>query len=168
MTKFAKGRSGRGFRAASAAALGGLLAATTPSRADFDWTGAVSTDWFDAGNWSGGVPTNGPSGTDPSAIIDTIRSDKSFAVSDAVLTLRGRAGWAHDFNTGRAASATFQALPGASFIVNGAASARDAALTTASAEMKWQSGISLAGSFEGEFSQTTRSYAGKGTARYSW
>ena len=23
------------------------------------WTGATSTDWFDAGNWSGGVPTSG-------------------------------------------------------------------------------------------------------------
>ncbi len=24
-----------------------------------DWTGAASTDWFNAGNWSGAVPTNG-------------------------------------------------------------------------------------------------------------
>ena len=41
-----------------------------------------------------------------------LRSDKSFAVGDAILTLRGRAAWAHDFNTDRAASATFQTLPG--------------------------------------------------------
>jgi autotransporter-associated beta strand protein len=97
-----------------------------------------------------------------------LRSDKSFAVGDALLTLRGRAAWAHDFNTDRAASATFQSLPGASFVVNGATPAHDAALTTASAEMKFVSGISLAATFEGEFSEVTRSYAGKGVARYSW
>ena len=44
----------------------------------------------------------------------------------------------------------------------------DAALTTASAEMKFVSGISLAATFEGEFSEVTRSYAGKGVARYDW
>jgi uncharacterized protein with beta-barrel porin domain len=97
-----------------------------------------------------------------------LRTDKSFAVKDAILTLRGRAAWAHDFNTDRAASATFLALPGASFVVSGAAAARDSALTTASAEMTFISGISLAATFEGEFSDVTRSYAGKGTARYTW
>jgi uncharacterized protein with beta-barrel porin domain len=97
-----------------------------------------------------------------------LRSDKSYAVGDAILTLRGRAAWAHDFNADRAAAATFQSLPGASFVVNGATPARDAALTTASAEMKFISGVSLAATFEGEFSDVTRSYAGKGVARYQW
>ena len=85
-----------------------------------------------------------------------LRSDKSYIVGDALLTLRGRAAWAHDYNTDRTASATFQSLPGASFV------------TTASAEMKFVSGFSLAATFEGEFSDVTRSYAGKGVARYSW
>ena len=97
-----------------------------------------------------------------------LRSDRSFAVSDALLTLRGRAAWAHDFDTERSAQATFQALPGASFVVNGASPARDSALTTASAEIKYSSGISLAATFEGEFSDVTRSYAGKGVVRYQW
>jgi autotransporter-associated beta strand protein len=97
-----------------------------------------------------------------------LRADKAFALDGALLTLRGRAAWAHDFNTDRAASATFQALPGASFVVNGAAAARDAALTTASAEVAWTNGFALAATFEGEFSETTRSYAGKGVVRYAW
>jgi autotransporter-associated beta strand protein len=97
-----------------------------------------------------------------------LRSDKSFAVNDAMLTLRGRAAWAHDFNTDRSAQATFQTLPGASFIVSGASPARDAALTTASAELRFASGISLAATFDGEFSDLTRSYAGKGVVRYTW
>jgi uncharacterized protein with beta-barrel porin domain len=97
-----------------------------------------------------------------------LRSDKSWAVGDAILTVRGRAAWAHDFQTNRSIAATFQSLPGASFVVNGAAPAHDAALTTASAEMKFVSGFSLAATFEGEFSGVTRSYAGKGVARYQW
>src|SRR5258707_8137976 len=32
--------------------------------------------------------------------------------------------WAHDYNTDRNIAATFQTLPGASFVVNGAAQAR--------------------------------------------
>jgi hypothetical protein len=58
--------------------------------------------------------------------------------------------------------------PGASFVVNGAAVASDSALTTASAEVRWFSGWSIAGTFEGEFSNVTRSSAGKGVLRYIW
>jgi autotransporter-associated beta strand protein len=97
-----------------------------------------------------------------------IRTDKSFAMQDAILTLRGRAAWAHDYNNERNIAATFQTLPGASFVVNGAAQASDAALATGSAEVKWRNGFSLAGTFEGEFSNVTRSYAGKAVARYAW
>ncbi|MDE5445986.1 autotransporter domain-containing protein [Bradyrhizobium sp. CSA207] len=108
-----------------------------------------------------------------SSVTDTrseigLRSDKSYALADAILTLRGRAAWAHDFNPDRTIGATFLTLPGASFVVNGARQASDSALTTASAEMKWLSGWSIAATFEGEFSNVTRSYAGKGVARYSW
>ncbi|WP_445488208.1 beta strand repeat-containing protein [Rhodopseudomonas sp. RCAM05734] len=97
-----------------------------------------------------------------------LRSDKSFAVADAVLTLRGRAAWAHDFHTDRSVAAVFQTLPGAAFVVNGAAASPDSALTTAAAEMRFACGISLAATFEGEFSGGSRSYAGKSVARYGW
>jgi uncharacterized protein with beta-barrel porin domain len=73
-----------------------------------------------------------------------VRTDKSFAMQNAILTLRGRAAWAHDFNTDRNITAVFQTLLGASFVVNGAAQAHDSALTTASAEVKWLNGFSLA------------------------
>jgi autotransporter-associated beta strand protein len=97
-----------------------------------------------------------------------IRTDRSFALLGANLTLRGRFGWAHDFNTDRNVTAVFQALPGASFVVNGAAQARNSALTTASAEMTWLNGWSAAATFEGEFSDISRSYAGKDVVRYAW
>jgi len=97
-----------------------------------------------------------------------VRTDKSFALQNGILTLRGRAAWAHDFNTDRNVTAVFQTLPGASFIVNGAAQAHDSALATASAEMKWLNGWSAAATFEGQFSNVTDSYAGKGVVRYTW
>jgi autotransporter-associated beta strand protein len=97
-----------------------------------------------------------------------VRTDRSFALQNAILTLRGRAAWAHDFNTDRTISAVFQTLPGASFVVNGAAQPHDAALTTLAAETKWLNGFSLAASFEGEFSGISQSYAGKAVARYAW
>jgi autotransporter-associated beta strand protein len=97
-----------------------------------------------------------------------IRTDKSFIVQDGILTLRGRLAWAHDYDPDRSIAATFQSLPGASFVVNGAAQASDSALTTASVEMKWRNGWSAAATFEGEFSDVTTSYAGKGVVRYQW
>ena len=49
--------------------------------------------------------------TDPRSELG-LRTDKSFAMQDGILTLRGRAAWAHDFNPDRAVAATFQSLPG--------------------------------------------------------
>jgi uncharacterized protein with beta-barrel porin domain len=97
-----------------------------------------------------------------------LRTDKSFAMMDGILTLRGRVAWAHDFDPDRSIASTFQTLPGASFVVNGAAQAADSALVTASMEKKWINGWSAAATFEGEFSDVTRSYAGKGVVRYVW
>jgi uncharacterized protein with beta-barrel porin domain len=105
--------------------------------------------------------------TDPRSELG-IRTDKSWAMSDGILTLRGRLAWAHDFDPNRSIAATFQTLPAASFVVNGAAQASDSALTTASIEMKWKNGWSASATFEGEFSAVTNSYAGKGVVRYVW
>jgi len=105
--------------------------------------------------------------TDPRSELG-IRTDKSYNYGDSVLTFRTRFAWAHDYDVDRSIGTTFQSLPGSSFVVNGAAPAHDSALTTASAEIKWRSGFSLAATFEGEFSNVTNSYAGKGVARYTW
>lgn len=97
-----------------------------------------------------------------------LRTDKSYAMQNGVLTLRGRAAWAHDYNPSRAVTALFQTLPGTSFVVNGARVDADSALLGASAEMKWLSGFSIAGTFDGEFSGNVTSYSGKGVFKYSW
>ena len=118
-------------------------------------------------------PNNFALGYGAQTVTDTrseigFRTDRSFALATGLLTLRSRFAWAHDFNPDRAIAATFQALPGMSFVVNGAAQASESALTTASAEMKWRNGWSAAATFEGEFSKVTASYAGKGVVRYAW
>jgi autotransporter-associated beta strand protein len=97
-----------------------------------------------------------------------VRTDKSFALQTALVTLRGRAAWAHYFDDRRSLTASFQTLAAPAFVVTGAAQARDAALVSASADVKWANGVSIAGVFEGEFSERTRGYAGKGVARYQW
>jgi uncharacterized protein with beta-barrel porin domain len=89
-------------------------------------------------------------------------------MQDGILILRGRFAWNHDYDPNRTIAATFQTLPGASFVVNGAAQASDSALTTASIERKWLNGWSAAATFEGEFSGVTTSYGGKGVIRYTW
>ncbi len=96
------------------------------------------------------------------------RLDRTMALSDALLTLRGRAAWAHNFDRERALAATFQALPGTGFLVNGAAMAADTALISAGAEVAWRNGLALAASFEGEFSGNVESYTGKGSVKYAW
>ena len=50
--------------------------------------------------------------TDPRSELG-FRTDKSFAMPDGVLTLRGRLAWAHDYDPDRSIGATFQTLPGA-------------------------------------------------------
>jgi hypothetical protein len=51
---------------------------------------------------------------------------------------------------------------------HGAAQAANSALVTAAVEKKWLNGWSAAATFEGEFSDVSRSYAGKGVVRYQW
>ena len=49
-----------------------------------------------------------------------------------------------------------------------AAQASGSARTIASTELNWRNDFSLAGTFEGEFSDVTRSDAGKDAGRYQW
>jgi autotransporter-associated beta strand protein len=97
-----------------------------------------------------------------------LKAEKAVPMTDATLMLRGRLAWAHDFNTDRNVQATFQSLPGASFVVNGATPAADAALTTISAETLWRNGWSASVTADAQLSDTTQSYSGKGVVRYSW
>jgi autotransporter-associated beta strand protein/T5SS/PEP-CTERM-associated repeat protein len=87
---------------------------------------------------------------------------------EAALTLRARVAWAHDWVSDPTLVPVFQALPGASFIVNGATLAKNSALTSAGAELRLANGVSLLAKFDGEFASHSSTYAGTGTVRYTW
>ena len=88
--------------------------------------------------------------------------------TDAALALRSRVAWAHDWVSDPSLTAVFQALPGASFIVNGAAPAKDSALVSAGSELRLANGITLLGKFDGELARKAQTYAGTATVRLSW
>jgi hypothetical protein len=96
------------------------------------------------------------------------RFDDLTVLNGMPLVLRARAAWAHDWVTDPSLTATFQALPGASFIVNGATPARDSALATASAELRVTKSLSLLARFDGEFASGSQTYAGTGAIKYVW
>ena len=97
------------------------------------------------------------------------RFDRVLAVySNAVLALRGRVAWAHDRVSDPTLVPAFQALPGASFIVDGATPAKNSALTSAGTELRLANGVTLLAKFDGEFSSHSSTYAGTGTFRYRW
>jgi uncharacterized protein with beta-barrel porin domain len=87
---------------------------------------------------------------------------------NAVLALRGRIAWAHDWITDPNLIPTFEALPGASFLVQGATPAKNSALTTAGAELRLINGISVLAKFDGEFAAHSSTYGGTGAVRYVW
>ena len=79
------------------------------------------------------------------------RFDRVLAVySNAVLALRGRVAWAHDWVSDPTLTPLFQALPGASFIVNGRpATELRAGVGRRRASLRQR--ITLLAKFDGEF-----------------
>ncbi|HWN52091.1 MAG TPA: autotransporter outer membrane beta-barrel domain-containing protein, partial [Xanthobacteraceae bacterium] len=95
--------------------------------------------------------------------------DRSVALDNgALLALRSRVAWAHDFWSDPSMTATFQSLPGSSFTVFGAAPASDSLLSSTVAEVSFRNGISLAGKFDSEFAEHSHTYVGTGRLRYTW
>ena len=111
---------------------------------------------------------NGRDATDTRSELGA-RFDRVLAVySNAVLALRGRVAWAHDWVSDPTLTPLFQALPGASFIVNGATPAQNSALASAGGELRFANGITLLAKFDGEFAAHSSTYGGTGTFRYRW
>jgi autotransporter-associated beta strand protein len=111
---------------------------------------------------------NGRDATDTRSELGA-RFDRLLAVySNAVLALRGRVAWAHDWVSDATLAPVFQTLPGASFIVNGALPVKDSALVSAGGELRIANGVTLLAKFDGEFASRSNTYAGTGTIRYRW
>jgi outer membrane autotransporter protein len=115
-----------------------------------------------------GLTYNSRTGTDTRSELGARFDHVAAFYRDAVLTLRGRLAWAHDWVSDPTLAAVFQALPGASFIVNGATPAKDSALASAGAELRFANGVALLAKFDGEFAGHSNTYAGTGTVRWTW
>ena len=95
-------------------------------------------------------------------------ADKSFAVPDGIFTLRGRSAWAYDYNPDRNFGATFQTLPGRMLCCQRRATQARRRADHRIRRIEMDNGWSAAATFEGEFSNVTSTYAGKGVVRYAW
>jgi outer membrane autotransporter protein len=115
-----------------------------------------------------GLAYNSRTGNDTRSELGT-RFDRVLALyTNAVLSLRARVAWAHDWVSDPSLAAVFQTLPGASFIVNGATPAKNSALASAGTELRLANGITLLAKFDGEFASHSSTYAGTGAVRYTW
>ena len=157
------GRAEAGYRYAVQPAIGvtpyGALQAQS-----FHTPGYSETD-LTAGGF--GLTYAAMNATDTRSELGT-RFDGLTALAGMPLILRARLAWAHDWVSNPALSAVFQALPGASFVVNGAPLPANSALASAGAELKLNPHLSLLGKFDGEFANGSQTYAGTGTLRYTW
>jgi outer membrane autotransporter protein len=122
----------------------------------------------DLNNGGFGLAFAGRTATDTRSELGA-RYDKQIILDRAaVLGLRAKVAWAHDWVSDPTLAAVFQALPGAGFIVNGATPAKDSALVSAGSELRLANGVTFIGKFDGEFATHSSTYAGTGTVRVAW
>ncbi len=96
------------------------------------------------------------------------RLDDRTAFNSMPLLLRARLAWAHDWVDNPALAAAFQALPGSSFLVNGARTPANSALASVGGELKITPTWSLATKIDGEFASGSQTYSATGTLRHQW
>ncbi len=96
------------------------------------------------------------------------RLEEVTAIDNIPLVLRSKLAWAHDFVDNPWLNASFQSLPGTSFIVNGAPIPHNSALVSGGAELFLAPGWSILAKFDGEFAGNSQTYGGNGTLRYTW
>ena len=80
----------------------------------------------------------------------------------------GRVAWLHEFDPERNIIATLISLPAASFSVDGASVASDAAKVIAGLKLDITHRAWLFAFFDGDFSGQGQSYAGTGGIKYTW
>ncbi len=86
----------------------------------------------------------------------------------AVLALRTRTAWAHDYWSGLDISAAFQSLPGTGFTVSGALPAPNFLLASAGAELAFNNGFSVGCWLDSALAQRSQTYSGNARLRYAF
>jgi autotransporter-associated beta strand protein len=128
----------------------------TPSYSESDLTGGGF-----------GLSYNAMNGTDTRSELGA-RFDNPTLLDGRPLILRAQLAWAHDWADNPALNASFQALPGTGFTVNGAPIPKNSALTSEEAQWWLNANWSVIAKFDGEFAPGSQTYGGSGTLRYQW
>jgi outer membrane autotransporter protein len=79
-----------------------------------------------------------------------------------------RAAWVHEFSPDRSITGSFVSVPGTLFMVDGARAWSNALKVNAGSRLALNQYAALFASFDGEFSNSGQSYAGRGGVRFSW
>ena len=87
---------------------------------------------------------------------------------DHVWTPYLRASWVHEFYPNSSITASFNVAPGYQFTTAGAPAVSDALEVVTGGSLTLNASVSLFGTFSGEFSRTSQSYAGTGGVRVMW
>jgi uncharacterized protein with beta-barrel porin domain len=96
------------------------------------------------------------------------RVEEAVPVPNGELLLDARLAWAHYIGSNPAVTAMFQALPGSSFTVNGAATEPNSLVVSAGTEMRFDRAYSIVTSFDGEFADGSQAYGGSVWLRHVW
>lgn len=134
----------------------------------------LSTDGFAETNAATGAP--GALGlavagrtTESLPVFAGLRLDSVMAVGDGMVARPfTQVAYIHEFDPTRNLLNSVVSLPGASFLVEGARPAEDAAQVKAGLDLAVRPNVSLFASFDGEFSGVETVYAGKGGLRVSF
>ncbi len=94
--------------------------------------------------------------------------DTKTVINGWTLTPYARLSWEHEFKADRSITASFLALPGASFTVYGPAAAQDVARLNTGFKFDVTQNIVVFGAFDGEFSGRGDVYTGTGGVKFRW
>jgi uncharacterized protein with beta-barrel porin domain len=139
--------------------------------------GAVQAVNFEAPGYSeyasAGSPTfalayNGQSATQTQAEIGSWIDKAMVLPTGMPVDLFGRLAYAHDWQTNPSLGASFLALPGTNFSVEGARLPENLALVTTGATLQLAGNWKLTGKFDGEFAKGAEFYTGTARLQYTW
>lgn len=98
-----------------------------------------------------------------------LQLDTTIAIGgDQSLQAWGRAAWVHEFEPDRSVRPSFQAAPGYSFVVQGAAAAEDAVAVNAGLKMNWSNNTRMFATFDGKFGDGVQTHGGNVGFKVNW
>jgi outer membrane autotransporter protein len=95
--------------------------------------------------------------------------DTTQVLGDSLVAMPyARIAWEHEFSTDRAITGSFESLPGAAFTAYGAPAGADLARVDAGLNVALRANLMVYVGFDGAFSGSGSTYAGRGGLRVVW